>query len=322
MTVAVILTSYNQESYIKLALDGLRMQSLPPNEVIIADDGSIDSTQEIILKYVNEYKLYDWKLLLSKYNRGINVNLQEAFENTNSDIIIGMAGDDVSLPNRIKDSVLIFQKHDVDIVNLSGILINENGIEVGNIINKTTVVRDVKKALIAGNPLVNPVGHAIKSCIFRDFGKLPSNLPNEDDQLTFRALVNNGIFCSPIIAYKYRIHEKSESAWLRNIINGNNYYDRFVKDLDIRESHFELWLEVINNSKLENKSELNKIAKVKINYLKLLKPASSVCLFSRLTFIFINIKYLKFKDIFYLTFDKSGIIFWYNLRNTFGRFKF
>ena len=322
MTVAVILTSYNQENYIKFALDGLRLQTVQPNEIVIADDGSTDNTQEIILKYVIDYKLHNWKLLLSKFNRGININLQEAFDTTNSDIIIGMAGDDVSLPNRIKDSVLIFENHDVDIVNLSGILINEKGGEVGSIINKPSIVKDVKKALILGNPLVNPVGHAIKSYIFTDFGKLPHNLPNEDDQLTFRALVNKGIYCSPIIAYKYRIHYNSESAWLRNIINGNDYYDRFVKDIDIRMSHIELWIDVIDSSILEQKRELLMIAKVKIDYLKLLKLALSVGLYIRLNFIIRNIKYLKFKEIFYLIFAKSGIIFWHNLRNSFGRFKY
>lgn len=322
MTVAVILTSYNQENYIKFALDGLRLQTVQPNEIVIADDGSTDNTQEIILKYVIDYELHNWKLLLSKFNRGININLQEAFDNTNSDIIIGMAGDDVSLPNRIKDSVLIFENHDVDIVNLSGILINEKGDEVGSIINKSSIVKDVKKALILGNPLVNPVGHAIKSYIFTDFGKLPHNLPNEDDQLTFRALVNKGIYCSPIIAYEYRIHDNSESAWLRNMIKGNVYYDRFVKDINIRMSHIELWIEVINSSNLEEKMELNKIAKVKINFLKLLKLGSAVSLYLRLNFIINNIKYLKFKEIFYLIFSKSGIIFWYNFRNSVGRFKY
>jgi glycosyltransferase involved in cell wall biosynthesis len=322
MTVAVILTSYNQENYIKFALDGLRLQTVQPNEVVIADDGSTDNTQEIILKYVIDYELHNWKLLLSKFNRGININLQEAFDHTNSDIIIGMAGDDVSLPNRVKDSVLIFEKQDVDIVNLSGTLINEKGDEVGSIINKPSIVKDVKKALLLGNPLVNPVGHAIKSYIFSDFGKLPQNLPNEDDQLTFRALVNKGIYCSPIMAYKYRIHYNSESAWLRNIIKGNVYYDRFVKDIDIRTSHIELWIEVINSSNLEKKMELNMIAKVKINYLKLLKSGSAVSLYLRLNFIIHNIKYLKFKEIFYLLFAKSGIIFWYNFRNSVGRFKY
>lgn len=322
MRVAVILTSYNQENYIKFALDGLRLQTMHPNEVIIADDGSTDNTQEIILKYVTDYKLHNWKLLLSKFNRGININLQEAFDNTNSDIIIGMAGDDVSLPNRIKDSVLIFQNHDVDIVNLSGILINEKGDEVGSIINKPSIVKDVKKALILGNPLVNPVGHAIKSYIFTDFGKLPQNLPNEDDQLTFRALVNKGIYCSPIIAYKYRIHHNSESAWLRNIINGNDYYDRFIKDIDIRMSHIELWIDVIDSSNLEGKIELFKITRVKIDYLKMLKSASDFSLYLRLNFIIRNINYLNFKEIFYLIFAKTGIIFWYKLRNSIGRFKY
>ncbi len=322
MTIAVILTSFNQEKYIRQALDGLRLQTLTPNEVVIADDGSTDKTHEIISNYIIEYNLQSWKLLLSKQNRGININLQEAFDNTNSEIIIGMAGDDISMPNRIKDSIEIFQNYDVDIVNLSGILISEDGNEVGKIINKSGIVNDVKKALILGNPLVNPVGHAIKSTIFRNFGRLPKNLPNEDDQLTFRALVNNGIYCSPTIAYKYRIHQKSESAWLRNITKGDIYYERFVRDIEIRKAHFNLWIDLLENSNLDNKIELISIANIKIYYFNLLKIGSRLNLYSRVYFAIKNLRYLKFKEIFYLLFAKPGIIFWYNFRNTIGRFKY
>ncbi|UPT76813.1 glycosyltransferase [Sulfurovum sp. XGS-02] len=67
MTVACI--TYNHESYISDALDGILMQETDfPFEVIVHDDCSIDKTVEILEKYVKEYPTII-KLILQKENQ-------------------------------------------------------------------------------------------------------------------------------------------------------------------------------------------------------------------------------------------------------------
>jgi len=108
--ISIILISYNQESYIVHALDGVRNQSLTPDEVIIADDGSTDETQAIIAEYCKKNKLESkWKLLFSTVNKGINANLQNAINHSHGQIILIMAGDDISLPNQCQLSYDIFR---------------------------------------------------------------------------------------------------------------------------------------------------------------------------------------------------------------------
>ena len=54
--VSVVCTTYNQEPYVKQALDGFVMQQCNfPIEVIVHDDASTDKTAEIIKEYATKY---------------------------------------------------------------------------------------------------------------------------------------------------------------------------------------------------------------------------------------------------------------------------
>ncbi len=48
MKVSVVITTYNRPSYLKRSLDGFLKQSHPPDEIVIADDGSSEETASLI----------------------------------------------------------------------------------------------------------------------------------------------------------------------------------------------------------------------------------------------------------------------------------
>ncbi len=48
MKISVVITTYNRPSYLKKSLDGFLKQSHPPDEIIIADDGSSEETVSLI----------------------------------------------------------------------------------------------------------------------------------------------------------------------------------------------------------------------------------------------------------------------------------
>ena len=47
MTIGVVIPAYNAEAYLAEAIASVLAQTLPPNEVIVVDDGSIDETAAI-----------------------------------------------------------------------------------------------------------------------------------------------------------------------------------------------------------------------------------------------------------------------------------
>ena len=63
-TVAVIVSTYNAHEYLAKVLDGYLAQTRPPDELIVADDGSDDRTAEVVSVYASKAEFpisYVWQ---------------------------------------------------------------------------------------------------------------------------------------------------------------------------------------------------------------------------------------------------------------------
>ena len=54
MKTSVVMSTYNGERYIFEQLESLRKQTMKPDEVLIFDDGSSDSTVSLVSKYIQD----------------------------------------------------------------------------------------------------------------------------------------------------------------------------------------------------------------------------------------------------------------------------
>ena len=321
MKIAIVLISYNQEKYIREALDGIQFQTRQANEVVIADDSSTDNTVKIILDYVEEFKLQDqWQLLLSKKNRGINQNLQEAIDKTKAEIIIPMAGDDISLANRCEVAECGFiDNPKIDILTTDGIVIDENSKQLRNLHRSPGIVKDIKLAIIRGNPLVSAVGQCWRRRLFDQFGPLPTDVPNEDDQISFWGLLSGGIACLPVQTFKYRIHSASASAWLHNRQTSDQYFSRFVQDMGVRNRHMCYWQKCLQKSDVVDSARLVDMARNKANFYSWLSLIADSKFIPRCIYALSNRSFLSSKDLFYVIFGRIGVILWWRMRLLTGR---
>ncbi len=57
MTLSLIITTYNRPDALELVLLSVLQQSVMPNEVIIADDGSTRETENLIIKYKQKFPI-------------------------------------------------------------------------------------------------------------------------------------------------------------------------------------------------------------------------------------------------------------------------
>ena len=312
MKIAIVLISYNQEKYIYEALEGIRLQSFIPDEVVIADDCSKDNTQFIIQEYVKAHGLENkWKLLLNSVNVGITRNLQNGIDHTTADIIVPMAGDDISLPNRCEEAFSLFQKHpNIQIVTTSVYKIDNNGKQIGVIEYQDELRNNIKSIIKAGMPNVFPVGQNWRRTLFNVFGKLPATVPNEDDQITFWGLLSGGIFCSSNYTVKYRVHTESASSWLRNNQSDREYFLRFVTDMPVRRMHMELWRNAIDQIEREDHQELKSLIQMKIETYAYLEKIADYNFIKRWQFLKSHNLVVCFREKYYLFLGKLGVLSW------------
>ena len=89
----------NGEKFLKASVDSILKQSFQRFELIIVDDGSTDSTWEMMVKNAQE----DDRIRISKAEgSGIVDALNQGLSRSKFDLIARMDADDISLPNRLE----------------------------------------------------------------------------------------------------------------------------------------------------------------------------------------------------------------------------
>lgn len=96
-TVSVVMPAYNAEKYLTEAIDSILAQTYTDFELIIVNDGSTDSTKQIILSYSDPRIVY----LENEKNSGICVTLNNGLRKARGKYIARMDSDDISLRDRL-----------------------------------------------------------------------------------------------------------------------------------------------------------------------------------------------------------------------------
>ena len=101
--VTFALFAYNQEKYIREAVEGAFSQTYEPLEIILSDDCSSDRTFEIMQEMTAAYEgPHAVKVRQSEVNLGTLAHLQSVCKVAIGEIMVVAAGDDISLPERTK----------------------------------------------------------------------------------------------------------------------------------------------------------------------------------------------------------------------------
>ena len=106
--VSVIILSFNQSEYIDEAIKSVLNQTYQNLEIIISDNGSTDSTQEIILSYMNDPRII---FLDHKENLSISLRQNQAANIATGEFISLLYADDYYLPSKIEHQVKKFIFH-------------------------------------------------------------------------------------------------------------------------------------------------------------------------------------------------------------------
>lgn len=137
--VTFALLAYNQEQYIREAVEGAFAQTYEPLEIILSDDGSSDSTFDLIrsaaAQYDGPHRVITRR---SKENRGLIQHVRAIANESKGLIIVLAAGDDVSKPERTSRLIRAYLDgadavcSSYDLIDEDGRIIRKNQQPLGN----------------------------------------------------------------------------------------------------------------------------------------------------------------------------------------------
>ena len=130
MSVSVILLTYNCERFVVSAIQSILSQTLTPDELIIADDGSTDLTFKYIQRSLEELvvgKAVRVVTFSNSENIGTWENIRKALTFATGDFIVFAAGDDVSHLNRLAETIPTLEKRCADALSGCYDKIDANG---------------------------------------------------------------------------------------------------------------------------------------------------------------------------------------------------
>lgn len=123
--VSIIIPVYNAEKYLKKCLDSVLNQSYQCFEVIAVNDGSGDSSWEILQKYANKHP--DKFKIFTQENQGQSVARNNALENATGVYVAFLDSDDYIEPDYLERLVAIAQENESDMVGSGEVRVDEEG---------------------------------------------------------------------------------------------------------------------------------------------------------------------------------------------------
>lgn len=108
--VSVAMCTYNGEKFIKAQLESILAQTHVPDEIIICDDCSQDSTIDIVSSILKSWN-GRYKIIVNQSNLGFKRNFAKAISLCTGDIIFLADQDDVWESCKIDVISKIFQNH-------------------------------------------------------------------------------------------------------------------------------------------------------------------------------------------------------------------
>lgn len=199
--VSIIIPVYNAEKYLWDCLNSVSQQLFSDFEVILVDDGSIDSSGKIC----DEYACIDSRFsVLHTENRGVASARNTGLDHANGDWIVFVDSDDTVLPGYLNDMIsLIDNKTQL-------VTCDTQGVEKGNIISGELTSEFISNhhIVLNGSP-VNKIfqRHIINACRI----EFPVGISTMEDNLFVWDYIKKCSYISISTKnnYNYNIHDNS-----------------------------------------------------------------------------------------------------------------
>lgn len=217
--ISVILPVYNAEEFVSKAIESILSQSYTNFEFIIINDGSTDSSLDIIKNFDDERII-----LLDRGNKGLIESLNEGLDICKGDYIARMDADDISHPKRFERQLSAFQE-DKELVLCSGGIVAFSDNEFQKKRYYPLEDADLRSEFIYNSSIVHPLSMFDANKVKANGLKFESEFKYCEDYKFFYELSKLGrIKNLPYFLLRYRMHHLSQTS-----VGTKNKKDRFIK---------------------------------------------------------------------------------------------
>ena len=239
--VSVVVCTYNGEKYLRDQLQSILDQTRPPDEIVISDDGSTDSTLEIIEEFASSSggpKPPVLRVETRAKPLGVSGNFASALAKARWEFIALADQDDVWEPERLERGLAHF--HDgVLLVHSDATLIDASGRPTGTLMSALRLTSSERRNLLGGRALTallrrNVVTGAttmIRASLLEQALPIPEGWVH-DEWLALVAAAQGGVLFQEDPLIRYRQHENNE------IGASKTDYDEATRRLREKRSEF------------------------------------------------------------------------------------
>jgi hypothetical protein len=207
-SISVAMTTFNGEKHLAEQLDSILVQLREKDEIIVSDDGSTDQTLDLL----NQYAQKDSRIKIDIHeNLGHARNFERAVSLCSNPVIFLSDQDDVWYPHKVESTLNLFADREVDLIMHNADIIDEQGVDSGNILVKRY------KHGVFNNLLISSYwGHcmAFRRSMIENEPDMPPKLKHHDMWIGLIAERNNASLFVKQSWVKHRIHSSNVSRKL------------------------------------------------------------------------------------------------------------
>lgn len=233
--VTLAVFAYNQESYIREALESALSQTYEPLELVITDDCSQDETftkiQQIIACYNGPHYVTVHRNDINLGRERWDLIVNNAVDRAQGELIVLAAGDDISEPHRVERLVAAWvgEGRPSGILHSAVFTLPDNPALSGNLLEDGATFGSMSPLGVVRNDGEGVLGAsmAFTKDLFSRFGPLPPGTLFEDRVLGFRAILTGKVCYLREPLVRYRIHDGNVSG--SNIYADAARWERFCR---------------------------------------------------------------------------------------------
>lgn len=239
--ISAVIAVYNGGQHLREALESVRIQSLPPKDLVVIDDGSVDNSEHVFNQWINEFKeeITFEANYYRQENQGQGVARNNGVEASNGQFVAFLDQDDIWHEQHLETLFRNFENSPTlgwtysDFFRIDG---QSRQLVIDFLGNSEEFKLPAKTifGMLGQDLMMLPSAALIRREAFRAVGGFDSIFRGyEDDDLFVRLFLNKWDFeFLPVSTVYYRVHSNNSSGGLSFPQSRWKFFQKYLNFLD------------------------------------------------------------------------------------------